>query len=330
MTGFIMQSSPGHLDRCSGAVAAWLDEKFKRSQSARTVGAYNQTMAAFRESLRAVGLDLDSPDLNVIALAAQAWAGQRAQPQARPIAGATYNQRLAVIASFYVYALRMGLPPFTANPVDRITRATVGRYQGAVAISGEELAARLAAIDRTTLVGLRDHALLSVGLNTGCRASELAGLRREDVSFHGPDVTLYFTRTKGGKTRRHTRGWRVANTLREYGAMLDEMALDAPLVRVGDAGAAWRPLWVGVSRRWGARPLTIQGVADICKRHLGTSQTHTLRHSYAVMLDQSGASLREIQQALGHASATTTEQYLGQFRPTDHAQADLLADVLRI
>ncbi len=58
------------------AIAAWLDAKSKRSNSSKTLVAYRDTLASFRETLLAAGLDLDTPDITTLALAAQGWAGQ--------------------------------------------------------------------------------------------------------------------------------------------------------------------------------------------------------------------------------------------------------------
>src|SRR3546814_33606 len=48
-------------------------------------------------------------------------------------------------------------------------------------LDGPEIAALLAAPDRSTRTGRRDHILLLVALQTGLRASELTGLRRRDL-----------------------------------------------------------------------------------------------------------------------------------------------------
>src|SRR3546814_1086940 len=48
-------------------------------------------------------------------------------------------------------------------------------------LDGPEIAALLAAPDRSTWTGRRDHILLLVALQTGLRASELTGLRRRDL-----------------------------------------------------------------------------------------------------------------------------------------------------
>src|SRR5919199_563856 len=150
------------------ALMAWLDAKSNRSQSQKTETAYTTTMAAFRALLQQAGLDLDS-DVAAISLLAQAWAGQ-GEPSP-----ATFNQRLAIISSFYTFAMQRGL--LNGNPIARVERRTVEAYAGARALDYAQLKQRMAAIDRTDLLGARDYALLAVALQTGRRLSELASLR---------------------------------------------------------------------------------------------------------------------------------------------------------
>lgn len=64
-----------------------------------------------------------------------------------------------------------------AIPDKRSRRAVVSH------LSGAEINALVAAPDRTTWIGRRDHALLVVDLQTGLRVSELTALRRRDVVF---------------------------------------------------------------------------------------------------------------------------------------------------
>ena len=53
------------------AIAAWLDAKGKRSDSAKTRIAYADTLASFRATCLAVGLDLDAGDVRALALVAR-------------------------------------------------------------------------------------------------------------------------------------------------------------------------------------------------------------------------------------------------------------------
>ncbi len=187
MTDLILGSEEQRLEL---AIIAWLDAKGKRSGSAKTATAYRATLQSFRSYLFAQRLDLDGPP-QAVALLAQQWAGLGTP------APATYNQRLAIISSFYSYALKHALLP--ANPIGRVDRRPVQSYGAAQALDYAELRRRLALIDRTTARGLRDYALLAVALQTGRRLSELAALRWSALQLRGDKLTIRWQRTKGGK-----------------------------------------------------------------------------------------------------------------------------------
>ncbi|HEU5349412.1 MAG TPA: tyrosine-type recombinase/integrase [Ktedonobacterales bacterium] len=218
-------------DAMNLAIAAWLHAKFQRSRSLKTQTTYSAILQAFRSLLLARGLDLDAsdprrvaasagedaqPSLNAatladlvaertraIALAAQAYAAQPATTRygARPVAATTANLRLAAISSFYRYALRHDFLRGD-NPIERVERQMVQAYAAAHSLAYDELRERLAEIDLATPAGLRDYALLLLGLHTGRRLSELAGLRREHMVIRASRVEITWVRCKGGKTMR--------------------------------------------------------------------------------------------------------------------------------
>ena len=213
------------------AIAAWLHAKFQRSRSAKTQVTYSAILQAFRSQLLAHGLDLDAADprrvaadlgadahteesiadlgdavaarTRTLAIAAQAYAAQPAMTRygARPVAPTTANLRLAAISSFYRYALRHDFLR-GGNPVERVERQAVQAYAAAHPLAYDDLRMRLAEIDLSTPAGLRDYALLLLGLHTGRRVSELAGLRREHIIIRASRVEITWVRCKGGKTMR--------------------------------------------------------------------------------------------------------------------------------
>ena len=93
----------------------------------------------------------------------------------------TRNTRLAAIRSFFRYvalsepALMLHCQKVLAMPSKRYDRRTVAFLDRA------EMDALLAAPDRSTWTGRRDHALLILALQTGLRASEIVGLLRRDL-----------------------------------------------------------------------------------------------------------------------------------------------------
>ena len=307
------------------AIAAWLDAKHQRSGSQLTHDIYGETLGRFRVYLQARKLDLDggitqddradavAAKITALALLGQAWAGQ-GNPKA-----ASFNQRLAVLSSFYKFARKQGLLRME-NPIERVERARVQRYAGAQPLDYQEVRWRIAAIDRADLFGARNYALLVVALQTGRRVAELAGLQLGDVEQVGAKVVLHWRRTKGGKTMHDSIPRAVANALYHwleqfYGPHFPTLPADTPV-------------WVSLSSNgtWG-EPLDVQSIADICERHLGTSKVHALRHTWARAMEDVGAKVSDIQARLGHESLDTTGRYLAALRAADNVHADALADL---
>ncbi len=296
------------------ALAGWLDAKCKRSGSVKTARAYTDTMQGFRAFIQAYGQDLDG-DVQAIALAAQAWAG-RGSP-----APATYNQRLAILSSFYVYACKHGILSCD-NPIARVERRPVQGYSGATPLDYTFLKQELKKVDRSTLQGKRDYALLSVALSTGRRLAELTALTWGAVRVFDDTVTIHWKRTKGGKQMKDvlpkpTGAALLAYLQAFYGPHLGSLALTAPI-------------WVSLSRRNYGQAMTTQTIADVCQKRLGTSKVHILRHTFARAMEDAGAKVSDIQARLGHSSLATTGRYLVALKQGDNAHAETVAGLFGI
>jgi integrase/recombinase XerD len=158
----------------------------------------------------------------------------------------------------------------------------------------------LAAPSGDTCLGRRDRAILETLYATGCRASEVVGLRLHDL-----DLTTGAARCvgKGNKQRVVPLGSRSRAALATY------LADARPALVANRSGVAE----VFVSRT--GRPLSRLGLWRLVKRHAqaaGVSagvSPHTLRHSFATHMLAGGADLRVVQEILGHASIGTTQIY---------------------
>ena len=103
----------------------------------------------------------------------------------------TRNARLAAIHSMFRYAsLRH---PEHASLISRVLAVPTKRFERAIVtyLTADEIDALLAAPDRDRWIGRRDHALLTLTIQTGLRVSELARLRCHDVHLRtGPHVQI--------------------------------------------------------------------------------------------------------------------------------------------
>src|SRR5207247_3481373 len=85
------------------AIAEWIAQKKTRTNSAKTEQAYRDTMTTFRSFLRQGNLDLLDNPIDVARIATL-WANMRTTQSQRPglpVSASTYNQRLAILSSFY-------------------------------------------------------------------------------------------------------------------------------------------------------------------------------------------------------------------------------------
>ncbi len=218
------------------AVAEWLAQK-ETIGSKRTRAEYEVTMRRFRALLAQGGLDLLSNPIDIARIAAL-WANMRGSLSRRPgqdVSPAMYNQRLAILSSFYTFlqdTYKLEIP----NPIKDVKKRKVQAYAAALPIAPETVEQGLDRINRNSRAGLRDYALLAVALYTGRRASELAGLRGGDVKIQGrTQVRIQLTfHCKGNKVMRDLLDADTSAVLLDYlhahyGNQLLTLQDDAPI-----------------------------------------------------------------------------------------------------
>ncbi len=162
---------------------------------------------------------------------------------------------------------------------------------------------------------LRDRALLETLYATGCRASEVVGLKLADVYLDAGFCRCF---GKGSKQRVVPLGRPAIAAIRDYlamrdegGRMKDEAKAQTPLG--SDSSFRLHPssLFTSRSGRPLSRIILWSLVKKYCKRAglPSTVSPHTLRHSFATHMLAGGADLRTVQELLGHASIQTTQHY---------------------
>jgi integrase/recombinase XerD len=154
--------------------------------------------------------------------------------------------------------------------------------------------------NRQTRLGRRDHVALETLYATGCRASEVVGLRPDDLDLRSGLARCV---GKGDKERCVPLGSRAIAAISSY------LSDDRPFL------IARHPETETMLVSKSGRPLSRIGLWRIVKRHAtacglkGDISPHTLRHSFATHLLAGGADLRAVQEMLGHASIATTQIY---------------------
>jgi integrase/recombinase XerD len=222
--------------------------------------------------------------------------------QERGNSAATRNARLTAIRSLFAYAALRH--PEHAEIIQRVLAIPTKRSMrpDVCYLAPDEIDALLAAPDRATWHGRRDHALLLLDIQTGLRVSELTGPRISDAHLGvGAHIRC---RGKGRKNRATPL---TAQTVEVLRAWLDE--------RTGDPAD---PLFL--SRRGG--PLSTDAIEWLLAKHAATAAVscptlhgkrvtpHVLRHTAAMQLLQAGVDTSVIALWLGHESVDTTTVYL--------------------
>jgi len=273
----------------------------QRNSSPQTIAAYRDT---FRLLLRFTHqqtgkqpfqLDIDDLDAPLI--------GPFLPPleQDRGNSPRTRNARLGAIHSFYRFAA-LGYPEH-AHTIARVMAIPTKRHERNTVsyLDLDEIKALLAAPNRNTWLGRRDHALLVLMIQTGVRVSELVGLRVRDVHL-GTGAHIRVT-GKGRKKRATTLTGETVTILR---AWLKE--------RCGEPADPLFPTRQG-------RPLSRYTVGVVVSKHAAIAAAscpsltakrvtpHTLRHTNAMLLRAKGVDIATIALWLGHESTQTTHIY---------------------
>ncbi len=205
-------------------------------------------------------------------------------------------RKLSAIRTFFKYLNREGI--LTSNPARLVMTPRREKRLPAVLTADDaqrlmEAPGKKRSEDRDTQ--LRNRAVLETLYSTGIRASELTGMNREDIYRHDQLIRV---RGKGRKERVVAVGRKALEAIDAY---LDgkSRSVELQAVFTGPSG-----------KRLTAR--TVQRILENYRKQLGLQQKaspHTLRHSFATHLLESGADLRAIQELLGHASLSTTQRY---------------------
>jgi integrase/recombinase XerC len=158
---------------------------------------------------------------------------------------------------------------------------------------------------RTRAIKLRDRALLEVLYGSGLRVSECCGLDIADLDSSRFDTTIVTVRRgKGGKGRQVPLGRTATAAVAAYHKA-------RPALRDARTGHI-DPRALFINYRGGRlTPRSVQRMVGQCVQSAGTADAtpHSLRHSFATHLLDSGVDLRAIQELLGHASLSSTQIY---------------------
>jgi integrase/recombinase XerD len=205
-------------------------------------------------------------------------------------------RNLVVLRRLFRFAVMERL--IEEDPVETI-EAPSFRQSLPMYLSVTDVTRLMKAPDTTTLLGLRDKAMLELLYSTGLRVSELTGLRVADLDLQAGSLRCI---GKGDKERLVPVGRVAIAAVQEYlergrpkilhNKTSPHLFLNSRGTKIGRTGF-WKNLAV-YGRRAGLP---------------GKLTPHKMRHSFATHLLEGGADLRSVQLMLGHADIATTQIY---------------------
>lgn len=182
-----------------------------------------------------------------------------------------------------------------ASPAEFIQSPKFGRQLPDI-LSTDEIDRIIAAVDTSTVKGLRDQAMLEVLYSCGLRVSELISLRIQDLFFGEGYIRVI---GKGDKQRLVPISTVARDKIQRYLEERRSARSGEEVVFLNNRGGQLTRVMVFTILKQAAQRAGID-------KHISP---HTFRHSFATHLLEGGASIRQVQEMLGHESILTTEIY---------------------
>jgi len=211
----------------------------------------------------------------------------------------TQNYFLVALRSFFRFCIKKGHKTLSPEQID-LGKVSDREIQ---VLDAAEMQILFDAVDVSTIIGMRNRAIMETIFSTGLRVSEAVSLNRDQINLQTGEFSVM---GKGSKVRvvfltEGAKGW-----LNKYFAMRND---------------PYKPLFIRYS---GPKPenlddknfrLTSRSIERMIEKYkviAGITKkisVHTLRHSFATDLLSAGADIRSVQEMLGHKNIATTQHY---------------------
>lgn len=233
----------------------------------------------------------------------------------------TVQSYLTAVKLFFQWTELRGLYP---NIAERVKSEKLDDEHKKLPLTAKQVKRLMERVDRSTLKGKRDFALLALMVTTGLRTVSIASAKVEDVKPIDDENMALFYQGKGHKQR--------AKYVKLAGPVEDAL-MDYLQARGAVPGSA--PLFASTAHRNEGQAMTTRSISRIVKEHLidaGLNNeaytAHSLRHTAATTNLRNGGTLEETQQLLDHKNINTTMIYIREINRADNNSEDRIANVL--
>lgn len=269
----------------------------ERNMSPHTLRNYASDLAQFCEYLCSLEKRDDVEITDIDRLTIREWmASLHSEHKKTSVA-----RKLASLRTFFQFLIREGV--VEVNPAKLVATPKIERKLPNH-LSMEDAVRFIETPDVNTDLGRRDRAIIEFLYATGIRVGELVNINLKDVDFREKLVRVTGKRKKQRIVPFHEHALRA---LMHYIAETRPAFLNNCPISQRDE----KPLFLNYQ---GTR-ITTRSVGRMIDKYIKQCadihdiSPHSLRHSFATHLLDSGADLRDIQELLGHALLSTTQIY---------------------
>ena len=213
----------------------------------------------------------------------------------------TVQNYIAAVKLFFKWTEQEGFYP---NVADRVKGAKIDKGHKKDYLTSSQTKRMLTSIDRRTVAGARDYAIIFLMVTTGLRTISIRRANVEDLRTVGNSSVLFYQgKGKDGKTDYAKLSEPVETAIREYLALRSDLDLKDPL-------------FASTGNRNKNGRMTTRSLSRIAKESLIEAgfnsdrlTAHSLRHTAATLNLLNGGTVQETQQLLGHSNINTTMIY---------------------
>lgn len=219
----------------------------------------------------------------------------------RDNSGGSINRKIFTLRSYSHFLRLMDVPQAERLPFYDVLKIRQGYRNRPNALRKTQIKTLFDAIDRSTILGIRDYAVYALMYQTGLRVGEVYALNMDSIDLDNQTMLVI---GKGKKRRQLHLTKEICHIVSEYLAVRSFFpnSEDNPALFISKKG----------------NRLAIRTIEDNMKKHLRKANLnthfnvtcHTLRHSFASHLNDSDVDILVIQSLLGHSSPRSTEPYI--------------------